>query len=157
VEQDRKIIQACGNQQIRKWQKIDIFLLFQVLWHRRNTIVTIVSYWWLSIFYSQHGHWRSCQWSSQPKTLGQQMFDFRQVANPKLWGSKCLTSGKQQHFCLGHHFSKHKMTGYAKIWSVCLPWLCLCVLHCLFFMRILHTQLFFTYFHEYMFISPKWY
>jgi len=79
------------------------------------------------------------------------------VANPKLWGSKCLTSGKQQHFCLGHHFSKHKMTGYAKIWSVCLPWLCLCVLHCLFFMRILHTQLFFTYFHEYMFISPKWY
>jgi len=37
------------------------------------------------------------------------------IANPKLWGGKCLNLGKQQHFCLGRHFSKHKMTRYAKI------------------------------------------
>jgi len=36
-------------------------------------------------------------------------------------GGKCLTLGKQQHFCLGHRFSKHKMTRYAKIWGVWPP------------------------------------
>jgi len=30
------------------------------------------------------------------------------------FGSKCLTTGEQQYLCLGHRFSKHKMTGYAK-------------------------------------------
>jgi len=39
------------------------------------------------------------------------------LANPKLWGGQCLTLGKQQHFCLGCHFSKHKMTRYAKLWG----------------------------------------
>jgi len=77
------------------------------------------------------------------------------VANSKRWGSKCLTLGKQQHFCLGHHFSKHKSSRYAKIWGAWFPWLHLWMLHCFFFMRILHTQLFFTKFHEYVFISPK--
>jgi len=86
-------------------RKNDIFLLFQVLWCRRHTIVTIVSCRWLSIFYCQHGHWRSYQWFSKPKTLGGQ----------------CLTLGKQQHFCLGCHFSKHKMTRYAKLWGAWLP------------------------------------
>ena len=100
-----KNIQACVNQEIRKWQKIGIFLLFQVLWRRGNTIVTIVPRWWLSIFDCQHGHWRSCLWCSQPKTLGGQ----------------CLTLGKQQHFCLGRHFSKHKRTSYAKIWDAWPP------------------------------------
>jgi len=125
-----KNMQAWVNQEIRKLQKIDIFLLFQVLWCRRNTIVTIVSCWWSSFFYSHHGHWRFYQWCSQPKTLGE----------------KCLTSGKQHHFCLGRRFSKHKITRSAKIWSAWtpwLPWLHLWVLHCLFFMRSLHTQLVF--------------
>jgi len=43
------------------------------------------------------------------------------VANSKRWGSKCLTLGKQQHFCLGHHFSKHKSSRYAKIWGAWSP------------------------------------
>jgi len=37
------------------------------------------------------------------------------VATQNFGGSKCLTSGKQQHFCLGRRFSKHKMTRYDKI------------------------------------------
>jgi len=39
------------------------------------------------------------------------------VANPKLWGAKCWTLGKQQHFCLGRRLSKHKMTRYSK-WGI---------------------------------------
>ena len=131
VEQDRKNIQACVNQEIRKRQKIDIFLLFQVLWRRKNTIETILSCWWLSIFYCRHGHWRPCQWCIQPKSLG----------------GKYLTLGKQQHFCLGRHSSKHKMTRYAKILAAWPPGLPLAAPMCpalLVFMRILHTQLFFT-------------
>jgi len=30
------------------------------------------------------------------------------------FGPKCLISGEQQYFHLGHCFSKHKMTRYAK-------------------------------------------
>ena len=71
VEEDRKNIQACNNQEIGKWHKIDIFLLFQVLWRRRNTIVTIVSCWWYQFLYFHHGHWRYWQWWSQPKPLGE--------------------------------------------------------------------------------------
>ena len=43
------------------------------------------------------------------------------VARPKIFGgtkffggAKCLTLDEQQYFCLGRHFSKHKMTRYAK-------------------------------------------
>ena len=54
------------------------------------------------IFYYDHGHWRS------PVVKPTQNF-----------GGKCLTLGKQQHFCLGRRFSKHKMTRYAKILSAC--------------------------------------
>jgi len=36
------------------------------------------------------------------------------VANPKLWGGKWLTLGKQQHFCLGR-FSKQKMARYSML------------------------------------------
>jgi len=70
-------------------------LVTQKKYNSDNCIVLI------SIFYCQHGHWRSCQWCSQPKTLGGQ----------------CLTLGKKQHFCLGHLFSKQKMIRYAKIWG----------------------------------------
>ena len=43
------------------------------------------------------------------------------VARPKIFGgtkffggAKCLTLDEQQYFCLGRHFSNHKMTRYAK-------------------------------------------
>jgi len=103
---DRKNIQACVNQEIRKWQKIYIFLLFQALWRRRNTIVTIVSCWWLSIFLLS-------AWSLGVVPMVQ--------PTQNLGGAKCSTLGKQQHFCLGRRLSKHEMTRYAKIWGAWPP------------------------------------
>jgi len=41
------------------------------------------------------------QWRSKPKVYVRQK-------------SKCLTLGEQQYFCLGRHFTKHKMTRYVK-------------------------------------------
>jgi len=45
------------------------------------------------------------------------------VASPKIfWEAKCLTSGEQQYFSLGHLFSKHKMSRHAKNLGVMAPW-----------------------------------
>jgi len=36
------------------------------------------------------------------------------IASPKFFWGKCLTLGEQQYFCLGHHFSEHKMLDMLK-------------------------------------------
>ena len=49
----------------------------------------------------------SKQWRSQPKTFGGEIFRFRRATV----------------FCLGHRFSKQKMTGYGKnYWRGMAPW-----------------------------------
>ena len=48
-----------------------------------------------------------------------------EVLPTKTLGGKCLTLGKQQQFCLGRHFSMHKMTRYDKIWGAWPPGLSL--------------------------------
>ena len=57
----------------------------------------------------RHSH---IPWRSQPKFF---------------WGSKMFAFGGKRCFCLGRHFSKHKITKYAKnLWEgPWPPWLCL--------------------------------
>jgi len=47
----------------------------------------------------------------------------RPVEEPKILGDpKFLILGKQQYFCLGRRFSKHKMTRYAKNLATLMEW-----------------------------------